>query len=174
MARLMVSLGTLPARALSTAVRKRGFPPGSAPPLAATVISLSNLVQPLDFFASEAALVCLILDHRLWPDMRHLPGSWERFGGITRPVAWQGAGGLSSRARESRPARPCGVRYRRSARRRRLPRPTVAAASARSGQRAGGRQRHRRARTELATGARVRHHARRRPDRWTGCRRTRR
>src|SRR5262245_60128692 len=70
MARLMVSFGMLPARALSTAARRRGFPAGSPPERAETVISLSSLVQPFDFFASEAALVCLILDHRLWPDMR--------------------------------------------------------------------------------------------------------
>src|SRR4051812_914899 len=68
----MVSLGTFEARALSTAVRRRGLPEGSPPPLAATVISFSSLVQPLDFLASLAALACLILDHRLWPDIPHL------------------------------------------------------------------------------------------------------
>src|SRR5437762_10488350 len=69
MARLMVSLGTLEARALSTAVRKRGLPAGSPPDLAATVISFSSLVQPFDLLASEAALVCLIFDQRLCPDI---------------------------------------------------------------------------------------------------------
>src|SRR5262245_6448326 len=94
MARLMVSLGMLLARALSTAVRRRGLPAGSPPPLAATVISLSNLVQPLDFFASEAALVCLSLDHRLWPDIRHLTRSWRHNLANTRIVATQGERGL--------------------------------------------------------------------------------
>ena len=65
MARLMVSLGTLPPRALSTALRSRALPSGSAPPLAAMVTSLRSLVQPFDFFASVAAFVCLILDQRL-------------------------------------------------------------------------------------------------------------
>src|SRR6476659_2919392 len=65
----MVSLGMFPARALSMAVRRRGLPPGSPPFFAATVISLSSLVQPFDFLPSDAALVCLILDHRLCPDI---------------------------------------------------------------------------------------------------------
>src|SRR5438552_18168954 len=70
MARLMVSAGMLSAFALSTAARNRGLPSGSPPPVRAhTVISLMNFVQPFDFLASEAAFLCLILLHRLWPDI---------------------------------------------------------------------------------------------------------
>src|SRR5437867_1127734 len=83
----MVSLGTFPARALSIAVRRRGLPAGSPPDLAATVISLSNLVQPLDFLASVAALVCLILDQRLCPD---IPDSLPTGIPNTQVVATQG------------------------------------------------------------------------------------
>src|SRR5262245_25094976 len=60
----------LTARALSTAARNRGFPPMSPPPRRAEmVISLMTLVQTLDFLASEASFLCLILDQRLCPDM---------------------------------------------------------------------------------------------------------
>src|SRR5215218_637403 len=82
----MVSLGTFAARALSMAVRNRAFPSGSEPPLAAVETSLSALVQPLDFLASVSALVCLILDQRLCPDMPSTP----RELGITRGFATQG------------------------------------------------------------------------------------
>src|SRR5262245_8413137 len=75
MARLMVSIGMLSARALSTAARRRGLPAASPPPMRAlTVISLMNLVHPFDFLASEAAFLCLILVHRLWPDIASLLG----------------------------------------------------------------------------------------------------
>src|SRR3954468_2505204 len=70
MARSMVSFGMFSARALSTAVRKRGLPLGSPPPeRAETVSSLMSLVQTFDFLESEASFLCLILLHRLWPDM---------------------------------------------------------------------------------------------------------
>src|SRR4051812_47701170 len=76
MARLMVSAGMLSALALSTAARSLGLPLRSPPPVrAATVISLMNLVQPFDFLASEAAFLCLILLHRLWPDIARLAGA---------------------------------------------------------------------------------------------------
>src|SRR5436190_15165208 len=70
MARSMVSVGMLWPRAVSMAVRSRGLPLGSPPPSRAEmVISRITLVQTLDFFESEASFLCLILDHRLWPDM---------------------------------------------------------------------------------------------------------
>src|SRR5262249_8065722 len=70
MARSIVSLGMLTPRALSTAARNRGLPLMSPPPTRAdTVISLMTLVQTLDFLASDASFLCLILDHRLWPDI---------------------------------------------------------------------------------------------------------
>src|SRR4029077_17862344 len=95
----MVSLGMLDARALSMAVRRRGLPSGSPPPLAATVISLSSLVHPFDFLASEAALVCLIFDQRLWPDIDYLVSGFERGLGITRLIVTQAAPGYARRVR---------------------------------------------------------------------------
>src|SRR3954449_10262107 len=71
MARSMVSVGMFWPRALSTAVRSRGLPLRSPPPMRAeTVISLITLVQTLDFLLSEASFLCLIFDQRLCPDMR--------------------------------------------------------------------------------------------------------
>src|SRR5579871_4764435 len=70
MARSIVSFGMLTSRPLSTAVRRRGLPLMSPPPSRAeTVISLMTLVHIFDFLASEASFLCLILDHRLCPDM---------------------------------------------------------------------------------------------------------
>src|SRR4029077_5830202 len=52
------------------AARSRGFPVMSPPPNRAdTVISLMTLVQTFDFLESDASFLCLILDHRLWPDI---------------------------------------------------------------------------------------------------------
>ena len=66
MARSMVSFGMFSARALSTAVRKRGLPLMSPPPKRAeTVSSLMSLVQTFDFLESEASFLCLILLQRL-------------------------------------------------------------------------------------------------------------
>src|SRR5580698_2971622 len=70
MARSMVSFGMFWPRALSTAVRKRGFPSMSPPPIRAdSVSSLMSFVQVFDFLESEASFLCLILDQRLCPDM---------------------------------------------------------------------------------------------------------
>src|SRR3982750_284562 len=66
----MVSLGMLTPRALSTAARNRGLAVMSPPPRRAEIVSsLMTLVQTFDFLESEASFLCLILDHRLWPDM---------------------------------------------------------------------------------------------------------
>src|SRR5678816_1934839 len=62
--------GMLTVRALSTAARKRGLPVMSPPPSRAEIVSsLMTLVHSFDFLESEASFLCLILDHRLWPDM---------------------------------------------------------------------------------------------------------
>ncbi len=53
-------------RAFSKARRRRGFVSGSPPPsLAATVISLISRVNTFPFFASAAALRCLMFAHLL-------------------------------------------------------------------------------------------------------------
>src|SRR3954471_13015165 len=68
--RSTTSLVMLAARALSPAVRRRGLPLMSPPPVRAeTVISLMILVHTFDFFESEASFLCLIFDQRLCPDM---------------------------------------------------------------------------------------------------------
>src|SRR5262245_34158403 len=96
----MVSLGMLTARALSTAARRRGLPLMSPPPSRAEIVSsLMTLVQSFDFFESEASFLCLILDHRLWPDMvvifYHNPVGSRRTGagrrGQRRPIPGVGA-----------------------------------------------------------------------------------
>src|SRR5205823_7671952 len=67
-ARSMLSLGMLWARAASMALRRRGLPFGSPPPLfAAMVISLDNLLKILPRFASIAPLKRLTFDHLLCP-----------------------------------------------------------------------------------------------------------
>src|SRR2546423_14576738 len=64
----MLSLGMLWARAASMALRRRGLPFGSPPPiLAAMVISLDNLLKILPRFASIAPLKRLTFDHLLCP-----------------------------------------------------------------------------------------------------------
>src|SRR5215468_1965283 len=66
----MVSLGMFTPRALSTAARSRGLPLMSPPPRRAEIVSsLMTFVHSFDFLESEASFLCLILDHRLWPDM---------------------------------------------------------------------------------------------------------
>src|SRR5919106_3423467 len=73
MARSMLSLGMLTAFAASIAVRSRGLPPGSPPPLlAATVISRMTLVQEEARRASVTAFLRLICFHLLWPAMAEL------------------------------------------------------------------------------------------------------
>src|SRR3954468_21698912 len=70
MARSMVSFGMLTWRALSTAARSRGLAVMSPPPSRAEIVSsLITLVQSFDLLESVASFLCLILDHRLWPDM---------------------------------------------------------------------------------------------------------
>src|SRR5260221_181376 len=60
----------LASRALSMARRRRGLLSGSPPPRrAATVISLIRRVNTFPFFASAAALRCLMFAHLLWPDI---------------------------------------------------------------------------------------------------------
>src|SRR5215217_5268653 len=66
----MLSQGMLTALAASIAVRRRGLPPGSPPPLlAATVISRMTLVQDEARRASVTAFLRLICFHLLWPAM---------------------------------------------------------------------------------------------------------
>src|ERR1700742_3833684 len=72
MARLMLSAGIFSALAAATAVRRRGFPSGSPPALAAMVISLISRVKALPRFASSAPFLCLIVAHFEWPDMGNL------------------------------------------------------------------------------------------------------
>ena len=68
MARSMLSFGMLWSVALSTASLRRGFMPGSPPPMrAATVISLISRVKILPRFASWRPLRCWMFAHLLWP-----------------------------------------------------------------------------------------------------------
>src|SRR5689334_13960821 len=58
------------ALAAAMAVRRRGLPSGSPPPLfAAMVISLIRRVNILPRLASSAPFLCLIVAHFEWPDM---------------------------------------------------------------------------------------------------------
>src|SRR6266566_3092947 len=64
----MLSFGMLCPRAAWIALRRRGLPLGSPPPvLAAMVISLDNLLKILPRFASIAPLKRLTFDHLLCP-----------------------------------------------------------------------------------------------------------
>src|SRR6266581_3220243 len=70
MAFLMLSPGMFSALALSTARRRRGLKLASAPPiLAATLISLINLVKTLPRLASWRPLRCWMLAHLECPAM---------------------------------------------------------------------------------------------------------
>src|SRR5215211_7064939 len=72
----MLSQGMLTALAASMAVRRRGFPLASPPPLlAATVISRMTLVQDEARRASVTAFLRLICFHLLWPAMAELLGA---------------------------------------------------------------------------------------------------
>src|SRR5205823_14530972 len=63
----MLSFGMLCARAAWIALRRRGFPVGSPPVLAAMVISLDNLLKIFPRFASIAPFKRLTFDHLLCP-----------------------------------------------------------------------------------------------------------
>src|SRR5438477_12909515 len=68
MARSMLSFGMLCARATWIALRKRGLPLGSPPPVfAEMVISFDNLLKILPRLASIAPLNRLTFDHLLCP-----------------------------------------------------------------------------------------------------------
>src|SRR2546423_15289055 len=70
MARSIVSLGMLAARASSIARRRRGLESGSPPPIrAATVMALEHFVQTLPRLLSSKAFLCLMLDEWEWPAM---------------------------------------------------------------------------------------------------------
>src|SRR4051794_8688190 len=91
MDRSTTSLVMLAARALSMAVRRRGLPLMSPPPVRAeTVISLMILVHTFDFLESEASFLCLIFDQRLCPDMdvsyHGPPGAGRVTGPPARPT----------------------------------------------------------------------------------------
>src|SRR5678815_1006187 len=91
-ARSIVSLGMFTPRALSTAARSRGLPLMSPPPSRAEIVSsLMTLVHSFDFLESEASFLCLILDHRLWPDMTGSFYHNQRYGGPAPGVASSGA-----------------------------------------------------------------------------------
>src|ERR687895_1075750 len=94
MARSILSLGMLTAFAASIAVRSRGLPFGSPPPLlAATVISRMTLVHDEARRASVTAFLRLICFHLLWPAMAELLDAdavWRRGGRCAGPVAKPG------------------------------------------------------------------------------------
>src|SRR5262245_65410716 len=70
MARSMLSLGMLAARALSITRRSRGLLPGSPPPRrAAVAISRISLVKIFPRLASRAPFLRLMVAHLEWPDM---------------------------------------------------------------------------------------------------------
>src|SRR5207237_2926722 len=69
-ARLMLSAGILTPCASWIAVRNRGLPSASPPPIrAAIVISLMSLVNMRPRLASMAPFLCLMLCHLEWPDI---------------------------------------------------------------------------------------------------------
>src|SRR6476620_10796309 len=79
MARLMLSAGMFSALAAATAVRRRGLPSTSPPPLlAAMLISLIRRVKILPRLASSAPFLCLIVAHFEWPDI-WIPLEDQRF-----------------------------------------------------------------------------------------------
>src|SRR5207244_484743 len=70
----MLSLGMLSARAVWIALRKRGLPFGSPPPVfAAILISFDNLLKIWPRFVSIAPLKRLTFDHLLCPDIPGFP-----------------------------------------------------------------------------------------------------
>src|SRR5437867_13360688 len=70
MARLILSAGMFNSLASATALRRRGLPSASPPPIrAAIVISLMTFVNIRPRLASMAPFLCLILCHLEWPDI---------------------------------------------------------------------------------------------------------
>src|SRR3989442_12326055 len=70
MARLILSAGILTPLASWIALRNRGLPSASPPPIrAAIVISLMSLVNMRPRLASMAPFLCLMLCHLEWPDI---------------------------------------------------------------------------------------------------------
>src|SRR2546423_8525285 len=66
----MLSAGMFNSLASATALRSRGLPSASPPPIrAAMVISLMSFVNMRPRFASRAPFLCLILCHLEWPDI---------------------------------------------------------------------------------------------------------
>src|SRR4051812_45803354 len=66
----MVSLGIEPPLASEIALRRRGLPSGSPPPIrAATVSSLMSFVKSFPRFASRPPFLCFIVAHLEWPLM---------------------------------------------------------------------------------------------------------
>src|SRR6188768_4037192 len=103
MARSMFSPGMLTALAASIAVRRRGLPPGSPPPLrAATVISRITLVQDEARLASVIAFFLLICFHLLWPAMSRTP-SKQRMGGCEKWCGWGNISGAPACGNEFTP-----------------------------------------------------------------------
>src|SRR5262245_62821500 len=80
---LMLSVGMLTALASEMALRRRGFPSGSPPPIrAAMVISLMSFVNARPRLESIAAFLCLILCHLEWPDIRS-PWIYTQISGLS-------------------------------------------------------------------------------------------
>src|SRR3989441_11932766 len=72
MARLILSAGMLTPLASWIALRNRGLPSASPPPIrAAMVISLMSFVNMRPRFASIAPFLCLMLCHLEWPDIAY-------------------------------------------------------------------------------------------------------
>src|SRR5436190_14435731 len=66
----MLSAGIFNSLASATALRRRGLPSASPPPIrAAIVISLMTFVNIRPRLASMAPFLCLILCHLEWPDI---------------------------------------------------------------------------------------------------------
>src|SRR5687768_12111695 len=98
----MLSAGMFTSLAAAMMVRRRGFIPGSPPPLrAATVNSLIRRVKILPRLASAAPFLCLIVCHLEWPDIRKLLGKTWKARHFT-----SGGPGLSRLRREGPTDRP--------------------------------------------------------------------
>src|SRR5574341_1111038 len=96
-ARRMLSLGMLTARAAMMAARRRELPAGSPPPVRAAVMSSRViLVKALPRAASAFPFLCLIELHLLWPDMEH-PLSQRSSGNDPAGPATPEAGGRNAK-----------------------------------------------------------------------------